>query len=104
KELRHDPAAARHFRKHFGGHTELLHPTNDAHGSSHSGVQGDRLGDAARRTHHGEERAVVAGVGVLEVAAPPVGGTTTLLEGPAPPARGPAPSLDLVVCGPSPGA
>ena len=42
-----------------------------------------------------------AGVGVLEVAAPPVGGTTTLLEGPAPPAWGLAPSLDLAACGPS---
>ena len=29
-----------------------------------------------------------AGVGVLEVTAPPGGGTTTLLEGPAPPAGG----------------
>ena len=45
-----------------------------------------------------------AGVGVLEVAAPPVGGTTTLLEGPAPPAGGPAPSLDLAMRGPSSGA
>ena len=51
-----------------------------------------------------EERAVVAGVGVLEVAAPPGGGTTTPLEGSAPPARDPAPSLDLTVCGPLSGA
>ena len=42
-----------------------------------------------------------AGVGVLEVAAPPVGGTASPLEGPAPPAGGPAPSLDLAVGGPS---
>ena len=34
---------------------------------------------------------MVAGMGVLEVAALPVGGTTTLLEGPAPPAGGPSP-------------
>ena len=33
-----------------------------------------------------EERAVGTDVGVLEVAAPPVGGTVTPLEGPAPPA------------------
>ena len=32
---------------------------------------------------------MVAGVGVLEVAAPPSGGTTTPLEGHAPPAGGP---------------
>ena len=51
-----------------------------------------------------EERAVGAGVGVLEVAAPPAGGTTTLLEDPTPPAGGPALSLDLAACGPSPGA
>ena len=47
---------------------------------------------------------MAAGVCVLEVAAPPGGGTTTLLEGPAPPAGGLDPSFDLVMCDPSPGA
>ena len=42
-----------------------------------------------------------AGVGDLEVAAPPAGGTTPPLEGAPPPAGGPAPSLDLAACGPS---
>ena len=44
-----------------------------------------------------------AGVGVFEAAAPPASGVTTLLEGPAPPAGGPALSLDLVACGSLPG-
>ena len=36
--------------------------------------------------HTWEERVLGAGVGILEVTAPPVGGTTPPLEGPAPPA------------------
>ena len=43
------------------------------------------------------------GVGVLEVAVPPPGGTAAPLKGPVPPAGGPTPSLEPANGGPSPG-
>ena len=41
-----------------------------------------------------------AGVGVLEVVTPPVGGMAATPEGPPWPVGGPALSLDFVACGP----
>ena len=43
-------------------------------------------------------------MGVLEALASLSGGVAAILEGPAPPAEGLAPSLDLAACGPLPGA
>ena len=43
-------------------------------------------------------------MGVLEALASPSGRAAAILEGPAPPAEGLAPSLDLAACGPLPDA